>query len=134
MPWWMNLYIIFFLIILVSNTYFHIKYKAKKKILLYEILSTLYLLFLIFTYWHPTLLNKLSVANIAVFLVIICVDFYFSIWGKIEDVGMKNIPAISNKDMENAKAVSLIIAAPAYITSFLVVLSLLQSHILILNF
>ena len=130
----MNLYILFFLIILVSNTYFHIKHKAKKKILVYEIFSTLYLLFMIFTYWHPAVFAKLTYANIIAFLIVICVDFYFSIWGKIEDVGMKDIPNISGKDMENAKAVSLIIAAPAYITSFLVVCSLIQSHSFILNF
>ena len=128
MPWWMNLYIFFFLLILILNTYFHIKHKARIKILAYEILSTLYLLYLIFCYWHPSMLNKLTTANIIAFIIILFVDFYFSLWGKMEDVGFKDLPDLSNKDMESAKAVSLIIASPAYIISFLAIFSTFKIH------
>ena len=131
MPWWMNLYIFIFVIILISNCYFHIKFKAKKKILLYEIISTVYLLFMMYSYWHPALLENVTFVGIIPFFVIICIDFYFSIWGKIEDMGIKDLPVISKKDMENAKAFSLVLASPAYIISFIVVLGLIQSHILI---
>jgi hypothetical protein len=133
MPWWMDLYFLLFIIILTSNTYFYIKHKAKKKILVYEIFSTLYLLFLTLSYWHPAWIDRLAVANITIFSIIICVDFYFSIWGEMENIGMTNLPKMSAKDIQNAKAVSLIIASPAYITSFIAVLTLIQTHYFIFN-
>lgn len=125
LPWWIIIYIVFFVLILISNIYLQIKFKAKKIILIYEILSTCYLLFLILGYWIPEIMKVLSIYNVIPFAIILLVDFYFSLWGKPEDIGMKEKLDISKKEMEQAKAISLILASPAYIISILVLMNLI---------
>ncbi|MCF7791757.1 MAG: hypothetical protein K9M56_07145 [Victivallales bacterium] len=126
MPWWMTLYVVFFVLILISNTILHIKYKAKKKILIYEIFSALYLLTMIFAYWYPPVFELLNVYSIIPFFIILGIDFYFSIWGKLEDIGFREIPDLGKKELDTAKAFSLIIASPAYIISILVIMYIIK--------
>lgn len=126
LPWWIIIYIVFFILILLSNVYLQIKYKAKILILIYELLSTCYLLFLILGYWVPKIMNIVTFYNIIPFAIILIIDFYFSLWGKPEDIGMVKDFEISKKEMEQAKTASLILASPAYIISFLALMNLLR--------
>ena len=133
MPFLITVYISLYALILIFNVMFHIKHKAKFLILLYEIFSTLFLLYIIIAYWTPSLLSKLDYTSACAIIAIVIVDFYYSIWGKIEDIGFKKVPEIEIKshDINNAKALSLIFAAPAYIISFLVLCNIFHFQIVI---
>ena len=118
MPWWMQVYTILFIIVVISNLIFQIKLKTKKHILFYELLSAGYMVFLIYTYWTPSILHNISALNLLALPFIIGVDFYLTMWGKPEELGIK-LAEMTKKEFETAKTVSILFAAPAYITGIL---------------
>ena len=119
MPWWIKVYTILFIIIVISNLVFQLKNKTKKSILCYEFISALYMVFLIYAYWSPIILHIINILNVIALALIIGIDFYLTIWGDEEELGLK-IPAMSKKEIDIAKAASILFAAPAYITGLLV--------------
>jgi hypothetical protein len=118
MPWWMQVYTILFILVVISNLIFQLKLKIRKFILLYEFFSAGYMIFLIYVYWTPSIMNNISILNLFALPFIIGVDFYLTIWGKEEELGIK-IPEMTKKEFETAKTVSILFAAPAYITGLL---------------
>ena len=118
MPWWMQVYILMFMLAVISNIVFQIKLKTRIFILFYEFFSAGYMVFLIYAYWTPTLLHNMSMLYLLALPFIICVDFYLTIWGNEEELGIK-MPDMSKKEFETAKTVSIIFASPAYITGIL---------------
>ena len=74
--------------------------------------------FLIYAYWTPSILQNLSILNLLALPFIIGIDFYLTIWGKEEELGIK-IAEMTKKEFETAKNVSILFAAPAYITGLL---------------
>ena len=118
MPWWMQIYTILFILVVISNLIFQLKLKIRKFILLYEFFSAGYMVFLIYAYWTPSIMHNISILNLFALPFIIGVDFYLTIWGKEEELGIK-IPEMTKKEFETAKTVSILFAAPAYITGLL---------------
>jgi hypothetical protein len=118
MPWWMQIYTILFILVVISNLIFQIKLKTRIFILLYEFFSAGYMVFLIYAYWTPTMLHNMNILYLLALPFIIGVDFYLTIWGKEEELGIK-IPEMSKNEFEVAKTVSIIFASPAYITGIL---------------
>ena len=123
-PWWMKIYTILFIVVVISNLIFQFKLKVRKPILFYEFTSASYMVFLIYAYWTPSVLATIHILNIIPLILIICIDFYLTIWGKEEDLGIK-MPEMSHKELEAAKAISIIFASPAYITGLMLALQVI---------
>ena len=126
MAWWVITYVIFFILILSSNTVYWLKIKGKKLFVLYEFIAGIYLIFVIIAYWVPRFQKHLGIYNVIAVAVIILVDFYFSVWGRLEDLGI-SFSEIDEKEIEIAKVISIILSAPAYITGTLLSYEILQS-------
>ena len=126
MPWWMQIYTILFILVIISNLIFQLKLKTRKFIFFYELFSAWYMIFLIYAYWTPSILHNISMLNLLAFPFIIGIDFYLTIWGKEEELGIK-ISGISKKEFEATKAVSILFASPAYITGILLVCHVIRN-------
>ncbi len=127
MPWWMQVYTILFIIVLISNLIFQLKHKTKKFILLYEFFSAGYMVFLIYAYWTPTLLHNFSILNLIALPFVIGFDFYLTMWGNEEQLGI-NIHGMSKNEFEAAKTVSIVFASPAYITGILLTCHVIMTY------
>ena len=127
MPWWMQAYTILFIVMVISNIFFQIRTKARKYIIIYDFFSAGYMAFLIFAYWTPSIIDNIDFWNLSALPFIICIDFYLTIWGEEENLGIK-ITDMSKKEFELAKAVSIILTSPAYITGIL-----LMGHVIMTN-
>lgn len=116
-------YACIYLLILLSNIYYWIKYKGSLPVLLYELLSGTYMVCLIFIYFSPEIQD--NIPALAVFPVtgIILFDFYMSIWGDIRKFTPKSLP-VEDKELEFARIISVIFAAPAYIVSLLLLIEI----------
>ena len=125
MPWWMKIYTVLFIIIIISNLAFQFKLKGKKIVMVYEFFSAVYMVFLIVAYWSPSMIIDFNPYYLTALPFILGVDFYLTLWGKEEELGIK-MPEMSHKEFETAKVISIVFAAPAYITGLL-----LACHILL---
>ena len=126
MPWWMYIYIICLAIIVLVNVAHWFLVKQKFLITIYELLAGIYMIFMIVAYWVPFIRNNLSVINIVGMLSVISVNFYFTVWRKrnidIQQIfpGMDDEVADLARQfdvVEIAKAIPVLIMAPAYIIS-----------------
>ena len=116
-------YACIYLLILFSNIYYWLKYQGSLSMLLYELLSGAYMVFLIFAYFTPELSNKMPVLAVLPVTGIILFDFYMSVWGDIRKFAPKNLP-VENHELEFARILSVIFAAPAYIVGVLLLTDL----------
>ena len=115
-------YACIYLLILFSNIYYWIKYKGSLAMLLYELLSGAYMVFLIFVYFSD-IKDRLCVLWVLPAIGIILFDFYMSIWGDIRKFTPKTLP-IEDKELEFARILSVIFAAPAYIICILLLVEI----------
>jgi hypothetical protein len=122
-----KIYILLFLVLLVSNLFFHFKYKMKLVFFVYEIFSAIYMILVMVAYWNPLILERLNIVSIIPLIFILAIDIYFSIWGKVEDLGLK-IPGLSTHEQETAKIISILFTAPAYIVGLLLVFELVGTQ------
>ena len=116
-------YACIYLLILFSNIYYWIKYKGSLAMLLYELLSGAYMVFLIFVYFSPDIKDRISALCVFPAAGIILFDFYMSIWGDIRKFAPKS-PPIEDRELEFARIISVIFAAPAYIACSLLLLEI----------
>ncbi|MFA6104481.1 MAG: hypothetical protein WCV67_17785 [Victivallaceae bacterium] len=114
-------YACIYLLILFSNIYYWIKYKGSLAMLLYELLSGAYMVFLIFVYFSPDIKEQISVPAVLPVIGVIMFDFYMSIWGDIRKFTPKSLP-VEDKELEFARILSVIFAAPAYIVCLLLLI------------
>ena len=117
-------YACIYLLILFSNIFYWIKYKGSLAILLYELLSGTYMVFLIFVYFSPDMQDRIPASAVFPVTGIILFDFYMSVWGDIRKFTPKSLP-VEDKELEFARIISVIFAAPAYIVSLLLLYSAL---------
>ncbi len=115
-------YACIYLLILFSNIYYWIKYKGSLAMLLYELLSGAYMVFLIFVYFSD-IKDRICVLWVLPAIGIILFDFYMSIWGDIRKFTPKTLP-IEDKELEFARILSVIFAAPAYIICILLLVEI----------
>ena len=115
-------YACIYLLILLSNIYYWIKYKGSLAMLLYELLSGAYMVFLIFVYFSD-IKDRICVLWVLPAIGIILFDFYMSIWGDIRKFTPKTLP-IEDKELEFARILSVIFAAPAYIICILLLVEI----------
>lgn len=116
-------YTCIYLLILFSNIYYWIKYKGNLAILLYELLSGTYMACLIFIYFSPEIKDNISALAVFPVTGIILFDFYMSVWGDIRKFTPKSLP-VEDKELEFARIVSVIFAAPAYVVSLLLLIEI----------
>lgn len=93
---------------------------------IYEIFSAIYMILVMVVYWNPLILERLNLVSIIPLVFILAVDIYFSIWGKVEDLGLK-IPGLSIHEQETAKVISILFTAPAYIVGLLLAFELVET-------
>ncbi len=123
----MKIYILLFVALFVSNLIFHFKYEMKRVFLFYEILSAIYMILVMVAYWNPYVLAKMNFVSVIPLMFILAVDIYFSVWGKIEDLGLK-ISSLSKHEQETAKIISILFTSPAYIVGLLLVFELAETQ------
>jgi len=132
----MYIYIICLAIIVLVNVAHWFLVKQKFLITIYELLAGIYMIFMIVAYWVPFIRNNLSVINIVGMLSVISVNFYFTVWRKrnidIQQIfpGMDDEVADLARQfdvVEIAKAIPVLIMAPAYIISAMLSLDLLRT-------
>jgi len=116
-------YACIYLLILFSNIFYWIKYKGSLAILLYELLSGTYMVFLIFVYFSPDMQDRIPASAVFPVTGIILFDFYMSVWGDIRKFTPKSLP-VEDKDLEFARIISVIFTAPAYIVSLLLLIEI----------
>ncbi|HBM14858.1 MAG TPA: hypothetical protein DD381_00685 [Lentisphaeria bacterium] len=130
MPFFIKIYLVLFILLLLSNIIFHSKFKIKIIFLVYEILSALYMIGMIYIYWSPILMEKLNPAVTLPLILILIVDIYFTTLGSLNDLGI-NLPEIPQKSQETAKIISILFNAPAYIVAILSSFEILKiNHLL----
>lgn len=127
MPVFIKIYMLLFFVLLVSNLIFHFKYKMKLVFFVYEIFSAIYMILVMIAYWNPLIMERLNLISIMPLILILAIDIYFSIWGKLEDLGLK-IPGLSRHEQETAKVISILFTAPAYIVGLLLVFELIGTQ------
>ena len=123
----MKIYMMLFIALFVSNLIFHIRYQMKLVFFIYEIFSAVYMIFVMIAYWTPLIIERLNLLSILPLVLILVVDIYFSIWGKVESLGLKNT-GLSTHEQETAKLISILFTSPAYIVGLLLVFELVQSQ------
>jgi hypothetical protein len=89
MPWWMKIYVAIFIIIVISNIIFQLKLKVKKLIMIYEFVSASYMIYLIYVFWSPYMIQTINIFNIAALIIVIIIDFSLTIWGTEKELGLK---------------------------------------------
>ncbi len=115
MPLWVKIYATIYLLFVVSNLGYLLYIRSKLWLILYDFSSGLYLSFLMLAYWSVKLNPTIGLIHVPFFVAIIAIEVYLTVWGRLEDMGLK-LPDISEKDAELAKAVSILFSAPAYIS------------------
>ncbi len=114
MPLWVKIYVTVYLLFVVSNLGYLLYVRSKLWIILYDFSSGLYLSFLMLAYWSVKLNPVIGLIHVPFFVSIIAMELYLTVWGRLEDMGVK-LPAISDQDADIAKAVSILFSSPAYI-------------------
>ena len=136
MPWWMIIYTVCFATIIITNIVYWLIVKQKFLLTLYELSAGGYMIFMIVAYWVPGLKTNLSLVNIPAVIAIIGVNFYFTVFRKKVDI-KEILPDIDETRAEIArqfsvpelaKAISVMLAAPAYITGAMLSLELLKAY------
>ncbi len=123
MPLWVKIYVVVYLLFVVSNLGYLLYMRGKPWIILYDFGSGVYLAFLMVGYWNIKLKVLLGPTHIFFFVAIIAFEFYLTIWGDFDEMGVK-MPDISDKEADTAKALSLLFSAPTYICGGLLCLDI----------
>lgn len=137
MPWWMIIYVTCFGIIVLANIIYWLIVKQKFLLTIYEFTAGIYMIFMILAYWAPFLKDNLSLINIPAVIAIISLNFYFTVFRKKLDI-KELLPDLDETRVEiarkfsvteMAKAISVMLAAPAYIIGAVLSVELLKHYI-----
>lgn len=121
----MQIYVLLLITLMVINILYWIKIGTSNPILfLYDILSHAYMVIFIILYWYPSFRVYASKLNIIPFVIIIGIDFYLTVFSN--SLRETQIEEFSKKDLDIAQTVAIVISVPAYITSALTCLELLD--------
>jgi len=119
-------YACIYMLLLFANIHYWIKYKGSFMLLLYELLSGFYMVFLIFACFTPEIKSALPIWAVLPVIGVILFDFYMSVLGNIRKFTPKNM-TVSDRELEYAQMLSVIFAAPAYIIAILLLVDLCQA-------
>ena len=123
MPLWVKIYVIVYLLFVVSNLGYLLYMQAKLWLILYDFGSGFYLALLMVGYWNLKLKALLGPIHIPFFVAIIAIEFYMTTWGKLDAIGVK-LPDVSEGEADIAKVLSLLFSSPAYICGGLLCLDI----------
>ena len=120
------IYLVIYFLSVLANIFMWIKTKGHKLLLLFEIITAFYLMFITFIYFTPTLYESFNFYWGIPVVPFALVDIYLSVWGK-DDLICPPETGFSKNDLEIARILSVVFIAPAYISGFLFLLEKLGS-------
>jgi len=123
MPLWVKIYVVSYLLFVVSNLGYLLYMRGKLWMTLYDFGSGVYLAFLMVGYWNVKLKAILGPVHIPFFIAILAFEFYLTTWGKLDEIGVE-MPDISEKEADIAKVISLLFSAPVYVCGGLLCLDI----------
>ena len=115
MPLIVKIYVLIFILLTVSNLGYYIYIRGKLWLICYDFTAGIYLAIFMVAYYRPHLEEKITIYHVLFYLFIIAFEFYMTTFGDPEKIGIKMPEGISSEEMENAKILSLLFSAPAYI-------------------
>lgn len=118
MPWYVCAYILVFSTALFLNGATWVgSTRPRLPFLLfaYELLSGAYMLMMLWGFWSESLFTLLSPLNSAVFLIVFGLDFYYTVFEKMEDFGFKQDAELTAFEFDLTKAFSVLFASPCYV-------------------
>ncbi len=115
-------YLLVFFASLVINSILWIRAKANIILLFYEIIGASYLITLTLIYFTPSWSDGISIWYCLPVIPFIITDVYLSVWGKPEWICPPTLGKHSEDELELAKVAAIIFAAPAYISSVLLLI------------
>lgn len=114
MHWLLLAYIIIFSVLLIFNSYFWVINKGKIHILLYELITGFYLIFIVCLYVYPVLIKTVGIWPILPVPAVLASECYFSVWGNLDDLIPENQKA-GRPELEAARGFSILFSSPAYL-------------------
>ena len=126
MRYFIYTYLAIFMLGLLFNSIMWIRAKANIFILLYEILTACYLTAASLIYVTPGWSEHTGIWFCVLIIPFVTVDIYMTVWGPDKLLcppGMN----ISKSDLETARVMAVVFAAPAYICGILLLLETLAS-------
>ena len=114
MPLWVKIYVTIYLLFVVSNLGYLLYVRSKLWIICYDFFSGLFMAFLMTAYWNAKITPAIGLAHVPLYVAVIAMEFYLTIWGNLDEMGVK-LPEIGEEDADIAKAVSILFSAPAYL-------------------
>lgn len=139
MPVLAIIYINVFAAIVLVNAIFWMQIKQKRMMILYQLTSGFYLVYLMISFWDTEMLEELSLYNIPAVFAVFAADLYISLWVKKKVDILRLLPELDEEVadiarqfsvIEIAKGFSLLLNAPAYVIGGLVALSLMKRAII----
>ena len=126
MPILMKIYLLIFSAIIIINIIYSFKKKFKAWLLVYEIVNGSILIFMTASYWVAPLQDYSHPALAYLTIGIILFDFYYTIWAHPEKLS-DSFEEVGPQELDIAKALSILMTAPAYVTSSLACIRLLTN-------
>jgi len=127
MPWWVIAYLAIFSFFVLANIFYWLSIRGKWWIIVYDIATGTYLMGMMVAYWLPEVSSALNAIHIPIFAVVLFSEFYLTVFADYEELGLKLSEEFSERDLDLAKALSVIFMSPAYITGTLLCAELLQA-------
>ena len=120
MPTIVSIYLALYLLLIAANSIYCLYGKAKIKVwmLVYEILSGAFIIFMAAAYWIPMLKPWPGIGCAVAFLIVLLLDMRFTIAGTPQELGIEELE-MGDLEVDMIKGLSLVFAAPAYIMGML---------------
>jgi hypothetical protein len=125
MPLCAKIYIAIFILLIVSNLGYYFYLKLNLVLIAYDFFSGLFIALAMIAYWRPIVRDNITWIHALIFFLIIFFEFYLTVLGGYEKMGLKISKDIEEEDMDKIYSISLILTAPAYITGGTVMLTIL---------
>ncbi|MDD5697178.1 MAG: hypothetical protein PHH77_01055 [Victivallaceae bacterium] len=123
MRYFIYAYVLIFFISVLVNSVLWIRTKSKIPLLLYEIFTAAYLVAVTLIYFTPGWPEAVNSWFSLLIIPLVMTDIYLTVWGKDELIcppGLK----YSKNEMELARVLAVIFAAPAYLSGIMLMFQL----------
>lgn len=120
MPIAASIYLSIYALLIIANGIYSLYGKSPLKgwMLLYEIASGAFIIFMAAAFWSPTLKTWPGLGCVVALLFVILLDMRFTISGTPQELGIEEAE-LSEMEVDAVKGLSLAFAAPAYLMGML---------------
>ncbi len=129
MPLTVKIYIALYILFLVSNLGGWIYLKLRPWVIFYDLMSGVTFVLFMIAFFKPAVLAELNIFHAAVFIGLIAFEFYMSVWGDFEKLGIRPPEGMSPDELETAAVLSLIFSAPAYVIGGMACIEVLKGAV-----